>query len=109
MFTLRKEVKQMDKDLHNSFNLVGTDVDTLVTAINEVLERVERIESGVKTIVKDQHRSTKVEAVTGRTYATLAGRVKAIQDHLGVKFEVTPKQVIPAKIDVVKVKKVSKN
>ncbi len=103
--TLRKQLKEIDSKLHTSFEMVGEDMEVAYAAINKLERIVEKQGEVIKQLVKDQRRSTKVGPVTGRTYSTLAGRVKAIQEHLGVKFEVKPKQVIPAKIDVVKVKK----
>lgn len=108
MFTLRKKINRMDADLKKSFGYVGQDIDLVFGELEGALKRISRLEERVDVLIKDQHRSTKVGPKTGRTYTTLAGRVKALQDYLGVKFEVKPKQVIPAKIDVVKVKKASK-
>jgi len=108
MFTLRKKVNRMDTDLKKSFGYVGQDIDLVLGELDRALHRISNLEKYVTILLKDQRRSTKVGPRSGRTYTTLAGRVKALQDHLGVKFEVTPKQVIPAKIDVVKVKKASK-
>lgn len=108
MFTLRKKVDTVIKESNASFGRVAEDVGFLVNVTGDILNKVDSMERDIKALKKEHSNKTKVGALTGRTYTTLAGRVKAIQDHLGISFEVKPREVIPAKIDVVKVKKAKK-
>lgn len=96
--TLRKEVKEMDKELHEAFKLVELEIALLGLMAKRLNKRVISLE-------KDKKRFTKVGPVTGKTYTTLNGRVHAIAQHLGIKFDVTPKEVVknPAKVSAVKV------
>jgi len=100
MFTLRKEVKGMDADLHKAFRIVSSDIASLIKSSNDLNKRLTVLE-------KDKKRFTKVGPRTGKTYTTLNGRVHAIAQHLGLQFEVTPKEVVvnKAKIEAVKATK----
>lgn len=102
MTKLRNEVAEMSEDLVIAFERVSDDVVSVMDSIQMLNKRTDRIAKAVTGLLKDQKRYTKVGPKTGNTYMTLNGRVHAIAEHLGITFEATPKQVIPAKIDVVK-------
>lgn len=106
--TLRKKVSQIDEDLKESFKLVGVDVDSIISEIDYLKLKTNKLEKMLVSVIKDQHRNTKVGPKTGRTYTTVNGKVNAIAKHLGLSFAVEPKKVVPAKIDIVKAKKSSK-
>ena len=97
--TLRKEVKQMDESIRRGFDNVGNDVDLMIDMIGKNSKQI-------KSLKADQYRATKVGPKTGKTYMTLAGKVNAIAEFLGITFDIEPKEVTIKKA-AIKVSKVS--
>ena len=105
---LRKEVKLIDEGVLNAFSTVATDMAAVVQELNYTKKRINKLEKVVSILLKDQKRFTKVGPLTGRTYTTLNGRVHAIAQHLGLEFVAKPKEIVKAKVDVVKATKKGK-
>lgn len=88
--SLRKQVKEIRSGLIESFDRVRGDILFVFDTFKDLPARVAALEREVK--------GTHKHGVSGKQYPTLAGKVKAIQNHLGLEFQVEKRQVIPTKV-----------
>ena len=98
----------MDQDLIDAFNYVKDDLNDSVNRSKHADKRINKLERQVADLILDKKRTTKKGKITGKTYITLNGKVKAIAEHLGISFEAEPAKLTRATVKVVKAKKGAK-
>lgn len=105
MFGFSKRVDEMDEALKAAFEVVGSEINTVVRNNNTLNAKLEKALKRIKELEDDRYRATKVGPITGKTYMTVAGKVNALARNLGYKFEAQPATKTPASVSLVKVKK----
>ena len=96
----KKKLQELDFETAHAFGNVKQDIVFLLKLAEAERRRVTVLEDSVKRIVREITKSHR-HGVTG-TYPTLAGKVKAIAENLGIEFGVEPRKVSPTKVVAVK-------
>lgn len=103
----KKKLQELDIETGYAFNNVKQDITFLLKLAVSERKRVIVLENSVKRLIREITKSHR-HGVLG-TYPTLAGKVKAIAENLGIEFGVEPRKVSPTKVVAVKkAKKASK-
>lgn len=98
----KKKLQELDSETAHAFANVKRDVVFLVKLAEAERLRVTALENTVKRIAQELTKNHRHGALSGNTYPTLAGKVKAIADNLGIEFGVEPRKVSPTKVVAVK-------